>query len=179
MEVSKVEVVVLGLLAEEPMHGYELLERMNDRGMSHWAEVARASVYQAMRRLEDEGSITSKLEDGTEGPDRRVYRIARSGRDRLRRGVAERLRTGGEEAPTALGFVHHLSGAQARAGLAAHEAALKQQLSDVEARRTPGSADRGSGRTTASRMLERQASLIAADLAWLAQFRRGVGRLTK
>ncbi|MDP9295203.1 MAG: PadR family transcriptional regulator [Actinomycetota bacterium] len=64
MEVSKVEVVVLGLLAEERLYGYELLERLRDRSLAFWVEVGRASVYQALRRLEQEGLITGKAQGG-------------------------------------------------------------------------------------------------------------------
>jgi len=45
VKVSKVEVVVLGLLAEEPQYGYDLLERFRSRGMGFWVEVGKASVY--------------------------------------------------------------------------------------------------------------------------------------
>ena len=79
MVVSKVEVVVLGLLAEEPMHGYELLERFRDRGLVEWAEVGKASVYQTLRRLESLGFVSARAQTG-EGPERRVYRITPEGR---------------------------------------------------------------------------------------------------
>ena len=79
MTVSKVEVVVLGLLADEPMHGYDLLERFRARSMGFWVEVGKASVYQVLKRLEREGSIAGKAQEGTEGPDRRVYRITSGG----------------------------------------------------------------------------------------------------
>ena len=54
MEVARVDVVVLGLLAEEPLHGYELIERFRSRALGRWSEVGRASVYQAMKRLEQD-----------------------------------------------------------------------------------------------------------------------------
>ena len=90
MATSKVEVVVLGLLAEEPLYGYDLLERFRSRSMGFWVEVGKASVYQTLRRLERDGSIGGRSQDGPEGPDRRVYRITRAGRERLKRGLAER-----------------------------------------------------------------------------------------
>ena len=52
MTVSKVEVAVLACLAEAPLHGYDLLERMKARSMDLWAELGKASVHQALRRLE-------------------------------------------------------------------------------------------------------------------------------
>src|SRR5436190_16819050 len=58
--VPKVEVVVLGLLAEEPLYGYDLLERFHTRSIGFWAEVGKASVYQTLRRLERRGLITGR-----------------------------------------------------------------------------------------------------------------------
>ena len=83
---SKVEVVVLGRLAEEPLYGYDLLERFRTRSMGLWVEIGKASVYQVLRRLERDGSVVGRSQDGPEGPDRRVYRITRAGRDRLEEG---------------------------------------------------------------------------------------------
>ncbi|MBA3691732.1 MAG: helix-turn-helix transcriptional regulator, partial [Actinobacteria bacterium] len=91
MAVSKVEVVVLGLLAEEPLYGYGVLDRFRSRSMGFWAEVGRASVYQALRRMESRGLIAGRAQEGTEGPDRRVFRITKAGRDRLHAGLAERV----------------------------------------------------------------------------------------
>ena len=79
MAISRVEVVVLGLVAEQPLYGYQLLERFGDRGMGHWADVGRASVYQALHRLEREGFVAGRTQGRDEGPARRVYRITRSG----------------------------------------------------------------------------------------------------
>ena len=79
MAVSKVEVVVLGCLAEEPLYGYELLERMRQRCMASWSEVGKASVYQALQRVERRGWVSGRDQEGPEGPDRRVYRITKPG----------------------------------------------------------------------------------------------------
>lgn len=180
MPVSKVDVVILGLLAEESLYGYELLERFRERGMGFWVEVGRASVYQGLRRLEADGLVSGKAEEGTEGPDRRVYRITRSGRDRLRAGLRDRF---GRLAPyeidaaLALGFVHLLPAGEVRSGIAAREQAIKDLLdaiADERVRRPPG---HGRGGAVARRMLDLQEALAKADLAWLATFRRATGRL--
>ena len=91
MDVARVDLVVLGLLAEEPLYGYELIERFRSRALGRWTEVGRASVYQALQRLEGDRSVAGRDEGGARGPDRRVYRITRPGRDRLRRGLLERF----------------------------------------------------------------------------------------
>jgi DNA-binding PadR family transcriptional regulator len=174
MTVSKVDVAVLGCLAEEPLYGYDLLERMRERSMSFWAEVGKASVYQALKRLEQRGSIGGKAQEGREGPDRRVYRITRAGREHLSRGLAERL---GELAPyetgagLALGFVHLLPAAEARRAVDQRERAVRDFVDAIVDERARTAGARGSSGAVATAMLGRQEALAKAELAWLNDFR--------
>jgi len=180
--VPKVELVVLGLLAEEPMHGYELLERYRSRSMRFWVEIGKASVYQALARLERRGLVTGKDQAGTEGPDRRVFRITRSGRARLAAGLAERFGELGPyeaEAGTALGLVHLLPAAEARTAAADRERGVTDLLDAVRTERDAVAGDRGAGRTVANAMLDRQEALAKAELAWLKAFRATLGKLRR
>jgi DNA-binding PadR family transcriptional regulator len=180
MAVARVDVVVLGLLAEEPLYGYELLERFRSRGMGRWTEVGRASVYQALQRLERDGLVSGREEGGTEGPDRRVYRITRPGRDRLGAGLRERF---GEDAGyrsdpfVAMGLAYALPTADGRAGVAGREAALLALLDGLDADRARLKRMKGPANTVARRMLDLQASLARAELDWLASFRRDLSRM--
>lgn len=182
MAVSKVEIVVLGLLAEEPMYGYGVLERFRARSMGFWSEVGRASVYQALRRMESDGLISGRAQEGTEGPDRRVFRIARAGRDRLRAGLAERvadLSPYETAAGLALGFAHLLPAADARRALDARELAVRDLLDAIRTERARTSADRGAGRVVSNAMLDRQEALARAEVAWLTRFRTTLGKVRR
>src|SRR3954471_16185290 len=50
------EIAVLGLLKEQPLHGYELKKRLSDTLGFLWG-VSYGSLYPALRRLEREGAI--------------------------------------------------------------------------------------------------------------------------
>jgi DNA-binding PadR family transcriptional regulator len=182
MAVSKVEVVVLGCLADEPLYGYELLERMRARSMSFWADVAKASIYQALQRLERRDLVRGKTQEGSEGPDRRVYRITKAGRDRLDEGLSERF---DELAPyetgagLALGFVHLLSPAEARHAVEERERAVKALLGAFAAERDRTAGTKGATSVISDAMLARQAALATADLAWLRSFRSTIGKLRR
>lgn len=180
--ISKVDVVILGFLAEEPMYGYELIERFRDRGMTSWAEIGKASVYQALRRLEQHGLVSGKSQEGAEGPDRRVFRITRAGRDRLREGLAERF-AGADpyetDAGLALGFVHLMPGEDARRGIASRERALDTRSKALAAERARVAADRGPGWAAAARLLDLQEAFARAELAWLAAFKRDLAKLRR
>ena len=181
MSVSKVEVAVLASLAEEPLHGYDLLVRMRQRGMERWAEVGKASVYQALLRLDRRGLIVGKDHEGTDGPDRRVYRITRTGRDRLRTGLAERFGSAAPyetDAGLALGFVHLLSAAETRRALDTREQALHELMAATALERGRG-AEPGAGRTVADAMLDRQTALAEAELMWIKRFRASVVKLRR
>ena len=174
MTVSKVEVVVLGLLADEPMHGYDLLERFRTRSMGFWVEVGKASVYQVLKRLEREGSIAGKTQEGTDGPDRRVYRLTRQGRQRLGTGLAERWSTLAPyetDAGVALGFAHLVPAAEARAAIEDRARSVSDLLDAVRTELDRTKADEGSGRAVSNAMLHQQEALAKAELAWLKSYR--------
>jgi DNA-binding PadR family transcriptional regulator len=168
VEVPKVDLVVLGLLAEQPRYGYQLLERIRERRMASWVEVGRASVYQALERLERRGAVSGRAQDSGVGPDRRVYELTAAGRRRLADGLAERL---GAPAPyetesgTALAFLAAMEVSERKRALAAHEAALRTHRDDVRA----AEAD-APDRPTAA-LLARQAALAEAELAWFEAHR--------
>jgi DNA-binding PadR family transcriptional regulator len=107
------ELAILGLLAEAPVHGYELRKQLRLR-LGGFRVFSYGSVYPALRRLTRAGLIAEESE-GTEGaePDaaawsrraRRVYRITAEGKERL----AELLSESGPQAWDDDGFGVHLA----------------------------------------------------------------------
>lgn len=79
---------ILGLLAQEPRHGYDL--RRAFRGLLgdvDW-DVKPAQVYTTLTRLEDAGLVecAEVVQDG--GPEKRIYAITDSGAEELGRWFA-------------------------------------------------------------------------------------------
>ncbi len=182
MATSKVEVVVLGLLAEEPLYGYDLLERFRTRSMGFWVEIGKASVYQALRRLEREGLINGRSQEGPEGPDRRVYRISKAGRDHLTSGLSERvasLEPYETDGGLALGFAHLLSASDARKAVDERETAVHDLIDAIKTERSRVLTDKGPGRSVSTAMLARQESLAKAELAWIKGFRSDLARIRR
>jgi DNA-binding PadR family transcriptional regulator len=56
------ELAILGLLKEQPLHGYELKKRLGDTLGFLWG-VSYGSLYPALRRLEQSGAIASVAPD--------------------------------------------------------------------------------------------------------------------
>ncbi|MGZ8630835.1 MAG: helix-turn-helix transcriptional regulator [Actinomycetota bacterium] len=179
---TKVEIVVLGLLAEEPMYGYDLLERFRERGMGFWTELSRASVYQVLKRLEREGLVTGKAQEGRVGPDRRVFRLTRAGRDRLAEGLvamASELVPYDTDGGVALGFAHVLTASSAKALADARERSARDLLDAVRTELARTASERDAGRAVSIAMMQQQAALAEAELAWLKTYRAALGKVRR
>jgi DNA-binding PadR family transcriptional regulator len=167
------------MLAEQPMYGYEVLERLRDRGGSEWAGVARASVYQALQRLERDGRATGRAESGREGPDRRTYRLTRAGRSRLRQALLDGFDAEGPyetDAAVPLAFCHLLDPAEARDAISRREALVRYRLARLAEERARVKNASVPGRAQAVRLLEQQEAFCQAELATLAAVRRDLSR---
>ncbi|MBE0467612.1 MAG: helix-turn-helix transcriptional regulator [Candidatus Desulforudis sp.] len=73
---------LLFLLYRKPAHGYELIQNLNEMGLSE-GEADPATVYRNLRRLEEEHLVASHWETGTAGPARRLYQLTPAGRRSL------------------------------------------------------------------------------------------------
>jgi DNA-binding PadR family transcriptional regulator len=69
-----VRAAILALLAERPMHGYEMIQELEARTGGVWRP-SPGSVYPTLQLLEDEGVIT-----GEEGEGRRRFTLTEAGR---------------------------------------------------------------------------------------------------
>ncbi len=67
------DLVVLGLLAEQPRHGYDLETVIQQRGIRAWTSLAFSSIYYVLNRLESRGWVVSER-PSTNPKGRRIYR---------------------------------------------------------------------------------------------------------
>jgi DNA-binding PadR family transcriptional regulator len=58
-----VRLAALALLAERPMHGYEMIREIEERSGGAWTPSA-GSIYPTLQMLEDEGLISGQESDG-------------------------------------------------------------------------------------------------------------------
>lgn len=70
-----VRLAILALLAEEPKHGYQLIQEIAARSDGAWTP-SPGSVYPALSALQDEGLIDDEKLDG-----RRVFNLTAAGRE--------------------------------------------------------------------------------------------------
>lgn len=65
---------ILALLAEHPLNGYQLIQRINERSQGVWRP-SPGSIYPALQQLEDEGMVRAEAEGG-----RRRFHLTDAGR---------------------------------------------------------------------------------------------------
>ena len=76
-----VRTAVLSLLAERPMHGYQIIQQIEERSGGSW-KPSPGSVYPTLQMLADEGLIAA--EESKPSPDRGVIADAEAAQRRLR-----------------------------------------------------------------------------------------------
>src|SRR5665213_3293344 len=69
-----VRAAILALLAEEPMHGYQIITELNERSGGVWRP-SPGSVYPTLQAMEDQGRVTADKSEG-----KRVFSLTDEGR---------------------------------------------------------------------------------------------------
>jgi DNA-binding PadR family transcriptional regulator len=74
------DLVLLSLLAERPMHGYEANLELVRRDARDWAAISRPQVYYSLEKLARLGLIRpAEDEEAVAGPERRAFRTTSRG----------------------------------------------------------------------------------------------------
>ena len=81
---------LLGFLNLGPMTGYDLKKQL-DRSTQNFWHAGLNQIYPTLKKMEDEGWITSTVEPQEARPDRVVYRMSETGRQELLDWLAEPL----------------------------------------------------------------------------------------
>lgn len=126
------DLVVLSLLGERPMHGYELVKEYERQEVADWASVSRPHVYYALQKLADRGLISAvTMSSGPDPRGKAVYRLTAEGGRALSAALAsedwarQRMPT---RFNTWLGLSIHARQADRRRVLAARREYLESQI---------------------------------------------------
>jgi DNA-binding PadR family transcriptional regulator len=79
MRRGDVRSALLAVLAEQPMHGYDLIRELEERSGGMWRP-SPGSVYPTLQMLEDEGLVSVEERDG-----KKVYTLTDAGREEVER----------------------------------------------------------------------------------------------
>lgn len=76
------EFVLLGLLARQPSHGYDLHQRLQKELGQIW-RISQSQLYNILKRLESQGDIIAALQKQPRLPDRYIYHLTEQGKARF------------------------------------------------------------------------------------------------
>lgn len=68
------ELCVLTMLSRRDYYGYELVNEISKN-----ISIAEGTIYPLLRRLKDDGFVTTYLQESLEGPPRKYYQLTESG----------------------------------------------------------------------------------------------------
>lgn len=84
-ERAKLPLLLLSLLAEKPMHGYEINQQIEARSIRQWANVGLSSIYQTLEKMVEGGLLSAQevVNEGQGASYRTVYSITTQGQEEL------------------------------------------------------------------------------------------------
>jgi PadR family transcriptional regulator, regulatory protein PadR len=78
------DLCVLALLSSKDYYGYELVEEISES-----IEISEGTIYPLLRRLKNDGFVTTYLKESNEGAPRKYYKLTQKGRDDYERSAKE------------------------------------------------------------------------------------------
>lgn len=128
------DLVLLSLLAERPMHGYDANLQLERRMVREWAGVSRPQVYYSLEKLSRLDLVRTAESDGPQlGPERRVFATTARGQSALADALEREDWTTQQDRPAFLTWIA-LSW-QARPGIFLKQVRLRQKFLDKQLKR--------------------------------------------
>jgi DNA-binding PadR family transcriptional regulator len=160
------ELAVLGLLKERPMHGYELRKQLSQKLGFFWT-VSFGSLYPTLRRLEKRGAVRKSYSDDQASRRKQVYAITEVGEreflEMLEEGTASIMEE--DKFPLRLAFFGYLR-PETRIKLLERRKTYLQDKLD-EGRRSLKRASRGRADTYTLSLMRHGCDTTEHDIAWL------------
>lgn len=132
---SNLEFVVLSLVAEKPVHGYQIEQLIVERGMREWTDIGFSSIYHVLGKLQKQGFLTSLSEASGDRPARKVFSLTWQGANLLHAEVLDRLSTPrpySADIDLALSCLPVLSQTEIRGALENFQTVLSAKIKEVQ-----------------------------------------------
>jgi DNA-binding PadR family transcriptional regulator len=172
------DLVVLSLLAEQPMHGYQLNAEMDRQEVNDWAVVSRPHVYYSIAKLAKCGLISRSKDDATAaGPERTRYRVTAKGHAELAAALGEaHWATGRPPTPfiTWVALSIHAKPAVVARMIDARVTFLREQLAKERATLPLVRADTGARSRVGEQLVSLCIRQFEVELEWLDSLRQAM-----
>ncbi len=177
------DLVLLSLLAERPMHGYQANAELVRREVQDWAGISRPQVYYSLEKLARLGMLRAVADKNeAEGPERQVYAVTARGTEALADALELENWTTQRTRPAFLTWMA-LSW-QARRGVFAKQLQRRREFLEKELRREKTTLDSifeevGHEYHEAVWMVSLMVEQLKAELKWLKKVKRGMAKRAK
>ena len=169
---TNAELAILSLIAENPRHGYEIEQVIEERGMRDWTDIGFSSIYYTLSKLEKKGLVmASSQQQVGKGPARKVNTITENGRSTWYEATLTALSAPqNRHTSFQLGLANlpGLDGETAVSALQQYQQVLTQQLTAVQNKRQAQGGDALPFYVQA--MFDLSLHLLRAELEWITQF---------
>ncbi|WP_019776761.1 PadR family transcriptional regulator [Streptococcus sobrinus] len=165
IKTSLTEELILGLLAEQPRHGYQIEKLIEDRGMRRWAEVGFSSIYYVLDKLEKKELAKSAP---AKGKEKKEYAITDLGLTVLTEKTKQRLL---ERQPANSHFMTALANSQNMSPkdlLQAFKARKKILEEDLQVLKLQETGEQYAPRS-AQQLFSLGITMLQAELGWLEE----------
>jgi DNA-binding PadR family transcriptional regulator len=182
-ELTTPDLVLLSLLAERPMHGYQANAELERRCVRDWAAISRPQIYYSLEKLARAGLIHgADSEEPAAGPERQKYETTGKGRAALAAALEKEEWTTQRERPAFLTWMA-LSW-QARPGAFAQQLARRKKFLEREIAREKTTLDAvmaevGHGYHEAVWMITLMIEQFETELRWLKKVEREIQKRGK
>jgi len=171
---TNAELAVLSLVAQQPRHGYQIEQVIEERGMRRWTEIGFSSIYFLLKKLEHGGFIEGRLEKTERHPARKVYRATPAGLEAFHAAIIEVLSVPQPSPrPLMLGLANlpSLSTEETLTALSQYSRHLKEKM---EILRTALESKQHAHPYFVDAMFELGLMVIQAELEWVEKFTKQI-----
>jgi DNA-binding PadR family transcriptional regulator len=174
------DLVLLSLLSEQGMHGYQANLELERRCIRDWAAISRPQVYYSLEKLARQGLIRAATDAAdAAGPERRVYATTPKGLAALAAALSAERWTSERERPpflTWLALSWRLPVGAVRAQVERRQKFLQSELARERATLRGVLKEVGHPYHEAVWMISLAIAQVRTELAWLRKLSREIGR---
>ncbi len=168
MNITNSELIIMGLIAEEPKYGYQIEQIIIQRGMREWTDIGFSSIYYILNKLEQKALLHSEKHAEGDRPARKIYNLTDLGRQAYQEEVRMRLtspRPRTDDFDIGLANLLALERSEIQQALTSHQTALKAKLEQVRAKYDLDGAEQLNA--AAYELFDHSTALLSAELNWV------------
>jgi DNA-binding PadR family transcriptional regulator len=172
---TKIDLLLLGLLLDRPMHGYELYQQIQAEKIDTWFNVSMAGVYYSLGKLRDQGLVAESRQRGGRSARKSIYRLTEEGRAAFFSAMESQAVSREKvflDYDLVIYLLNKLPLQRATSLLERHQAFLSEQAQHLQG--TLDTERDGNGSSLRLAILDHKFRYLEMEQSWLADVIRGI-----